>query len=185
MKPILEQINAPRLPNGRYQKLQPRTLTDRRQCVCSCPTTSSTENAATWISEPDATSTSPIMNSLITTHSSSDLATLIYSTLNLDLLKSNINRELNFHKHRFRKSVDLQLISFCDNTLSAQPHSYKSLVSLIFSALRFLNFNKFRFKINVYNSHLDLGLDSDYDKQEQKETEFQKRLKIFKFKYAQ
>ena len=33
-------------------------------------------------------------------------------------------------------------------------------------------------------SQLDLGLDLDYDKKVQEETEFQKRLKVYKLKYA-
>ena len=38
--------------------------------------------------------------------------------------------------------------------------------------------------MDLSNSQLDLGLDLDYDKKEQKETEFQKRLKVYKLKYA-
>ena len=38
--------------------------------------------------------------------------------------------------------------------------------------------------MDLLNSQLDLGLDIDYDKEDQKETEFQKRLKVFKLKYA-
>ena len=34
------------------------------------------------------------------------------------------------------------------------------------------------------NSQLDLGLDLDYDKEKQEETEFQERLKVYKFKNA-
>ena len=36
----------------------------------------------------------------------------------------------------------------------------------------------------MYNSKLDLGLDLDNDKVEQEETKVQKRLKIYKLKYA-
>ena len=36
----------------------------------------------------------------------------------------------------------------------------------------------------MFNSQCDLGLDLDYDKDDQKETEFQKRLKVYKLKYA-
>ena len=38
--------------------------------------------------------------------------------------------------------------------------------------------------MNLSNSRLDLGLDLDYDKEEQEKTEFQERLKVYKFKYA-
>ena len=140
VKPILGRITAPRLPNRRYQKLQPHALTERRQCVCPSTTTSSTAVAATWTSAPDATSTSPTMSSPSTTPSSSYLATLIYSTFILDHLKSNTNLEINLHKNLFRKFVYPQLISFFDNALSAQPHSYKSVDSVISSVLRFLGF---------------------------------------------
>ena len=47
VKPILGQINAPRLPNWRYQKLQPPALTERRQSECPNLTKSSTAIAAT------------------------------------------------------------------------------------------------------------------------------------------
>ena len=81
--------------------------------------------AATLMSAPDATSTSPIMSSTNTTSSSADLASLIYYTYILDQLKSNSNLELNLHKNFFCKFYDPQLILFLDNALSAQPHSYK------------------------------------------------------------
>ena len=38
--------------------------------------------------------------------------------------------------------------------------------------------------MDLSNSQLDLGLDLVYDKEEQKETEFLKRLKLYKLKYA-
>ena len=38
--------------------------------------------------------------------------------------------------------------------------------------------------MDLFNSQLDLGLDLDYDKEDQKETEFWKRLKVYKLKYA-
>ena len=38
--------------------------------------------------------------------------------------------------------------------------------------------------MDLSTSQLDLGLDLDYDKTEQEETEFQKRLKEYKLKYA-
>ena len=80
------------------------------------------------------------MSNNSTTPSSSDLATLIYSNFILDHLKSNSNLELNLHKNLFRKVFYPQLISFLDKALSAQPQSYKSLDSVISSALRFLGF---------------------------------------------
>ena len=140
IKPILGRINAPRFPNGRYQKLQPPALTKRRQSECPSPTTFSTAVAATWTSAPNATSTNPTMSCISTSPSSSDLATLIYATFILDRLKSNSNFELNLHKNLCRKFVYRQLISFIDNALSAKPHSYKSLDLVISSALRFLGF---------------------------------------------
>ena len=36
----------------------------------------------------------------------------------------------------------------------------------------------------MYNRQLDLGLDLDYDKEEQTKTEFQERMKVYKLKYA-
>ena len=38
--------------------------------------------------------------------------------------------------------------------------------------------------MDLSTSQLDLGLNLDYDKKEQEETEFQKRLKVYKLKYA-
>ena len=38
--------------------------------------------------------------------------------------------------------------------------------------------------MDLSNSQLDLTLDLDYDKEEQEKTEFQKRLKVYKLKYA-
>ena len=137
---ILGRINAPWLPNKRYQKLQPPALMERRQSECPSPTTSSTPVAATWTSAPNATSTNLTMSCISTIPSSSDLATLIYATFILDHLKSNSNLELNLHKNLFRKFFYPQLISFLDNALSAQPHSYKSLYLVISSELRFLGF---------------------------------------------
>ena len=36
----------------------------------------------------------------------------------------------------------------------------------------------------MFNRQLDLGLDLDYDKEEQEKSEFQERLKVYKLKYA-
>ena len=38
--------------------------------------------------------------------------------------------------------------------------------------------------MDLFNSQLDLGLDLDYDKEDQKETKFQTRLNVYKLKYA-
>ena len=38
--------------------------------------------------------------------------------------------------------------------------------------------------MDLFNRQLDLGLDLDYDKKEQEESEFQERLKVDKLKYA-
>ena len=38
--------------------------------------------------------------------------------------------------------------------------------------------------MELFNRQLDLGLDLHYDKEEQEETEFQERLKLYKLKYA-
>ena len=88
VKPILGRINAPRLPNGRYQKLQPPAL-PASSSACPSPTTCSTAVAAMWTIAPDATSTSSIMSSSSITPVASDLASLIYFTFILDHLKSN------------------------------------------------------------------------------------------------
>ena len=123
IKPILGRINAPRLPNGRYQKLQPPVSPKTHQRSSPSPTKSSTAVAATWNREPDATSTSPTISSPSNTYLSSDLATLIYSTLILDHVKSNSNLELNLNKNHFCNLVCPQFISFLDNALSAEPNS--------------------------------------------------------------
>ena len=38
--------------------------------------------------------------------------------------------------------------------------------------------------MNLFNRQLDIGLDLDYGKEEQEETEFQERVKVYKLKYA-
>ena len=38
--------------------------------------------------------------------------------------------------------------------------------------------------MDLFNSQLDLGLDLDYDKEDQNETKFQKRLNVYKLKYS-
>ena len=38
--------------------------------------------------------------------------------------------------------------------------------------------------MDLFNSQLDLGLDLEYDKKNQKEIKFQKRLNVYKLKYA-
>ena len=96
VKPILGRINAPWLPNGRYQKLRPQASSDKPKRSCKS-TTSSMVNAATLTSAPDATLTSPIISSISTTPSSSDLASLIYSTYIFDQLNSHSNLELNLY----------------------------------------------------------------------------------------
>ena len=140
IKPLLGRINAPRLPNGRYHKLQPPASPKRHQSSSPSPTTSSTAFTATWTSAPDAPSTSPTMSSNSNTRSSSDLASLIYFSFILDHLKSHTNIELNLCKNIFCKFYYPQLISFLDTALSAQSLANKSLVSIISSSLRFLGF---------------------------------------------
>ena len=80
------------------------------------------------------------MSTSSTTPFSSNLASLINSTFILDHLKSNTNIELNLNKNLFRKFYYPQFISFLDNGLSVQQHSYKSLDSVIFFAHRLLGF---------------------------------------------
>ena len=80
VKPILGRINAPKLPNWRYQKLRPHASSEQSQSALASRTTSSMVIAATLTSAPDASSTSPIMSSTSTTPSSCDLTSLIYST---------------------------------------------------------------------------------------------------------
>ena len=136
--PILGRINATRLPNGRYQKLQLPALLVKSQSEVSSPTTTSMAVAATWTSAPDATLTSPTMSNTSTTPSSSNLPTLIYSNFTIDHLKSKSTLELNLNKNLFRKFFYPQLILFLDKALSAQPQSHKSLDSVISFALCFL-----------------------------------------------
>ena len=38
--------------------------------------------------------------------------------------------------------------------------------------------------MDLFNRKFDLGLDVDYDKEEQEKTKFQERLKVNKLKYA-
>ena len=38
--------------------------------------------------------------------------------------------------------------------------------------------------MDLFNRKLDLGIDLNYDKEEQEESEFQERLKVYKLKYA-
>ena len=38
--------------------------------------------------------------------------------------------------------------------------------------------------MDLFNSQLDLGLDLDYEKKDQIETELKQRLKVYKLKYA-
>ena len=38
--------------------------------------------------------------------------------------------------------------------------------------------------MDLINSQHDLGLDLEYDQEEQEQTEFQKRLKVYKLKYV-
>ena len=73
LKPILGRINAPRLPNERYQKLQPLAQPESSN-ACPSPTSCSTAVVATWTSAFDATSTSPMLSTSSTTPSFSDLA---------------------------------------------------------------------------------------------------------------
>ena len=84
IKPILGRINALRLPNGRYQMLQPPASPERQQSSSPSPTTSSTAVTATWTSAFDATSTSPTISCNSSTPFSSDLASLIGSSFILD-----------------------------------------------------------------------------------------------------
>ena len=39
--------------------------------------------------------------------------------------------------------------------------------------------------MDLSNRQLDLGSDLDYDKEEQEETKFQERLKVYKLKYSE
>ena len=38
--------------------------------------------------------------------------------------------------------------------------------------------------MDLFNRQLDLGLDLDYDKEDEEKSEFQERLKVYKLKYA-
>ena len=96
--------------------------------------------AATSTSAPEVASANPIMSSISTNPSSSDLASLIYSTFIIDHIKSNTNLKLIFTKNLFRKLFLFLTHFILENALSAQPHSYKSLDSVISSALRLLRF---------------------------------------------
>ena len=141
VKPIVGRINAPRLPNGRYQKLQPLASLEQSQRETTSPTTSSMAAYTSWTSAHDATFTSPMMSSTSTNFTASDLASLIYSSIILDYLKSNSNIELNLRKSIFRKLYYPQLISFVDTTLFAKPLAYKSWLCYL-SALCCFDFIK-------------------------------------------
>ena len=113
------------------------------------------------------------MSNTSTTPSSSDLATFIYSNFIIDHLKSKSNLELNLHKNLFRKFFYPQLISFLDKALSPSRNHINHLILLFPLRFVFLDLNKLKFKMDLFNSKLDLGLDLDYDKEDQKETKFQ------------
>ena len=93
VNPILGRKNAPRLPNGQFQKLLQHSGSAKSTSACTSPTTSSTAVATTWTSAPDEILTKPIMSSTSTTPSSSDLTSLIYSSFILDHL--NFTQTLN------------------------------------------------------------------------------------------
>ena len=78
IKPILRRINALRLPNGSYQKLQPIVQPLRSLIACLSLTMSSTWVTVTYTSALDATLTRPTIRSLSKTFSLSNLASLIY-----------------------------------------------------------------------------------------------------------
>ena len=113
VKPILGRINAPRLPNGLYQKLQPLASLETRQSESTSPTTSSMAVDTTWTSVSYATFTSAMMSCTSTIPTFYDLASLIYSFIILDHLKSNSNIELNFRKGIFSKFNYPKLIWHC------------------------------------------------------------------------
>ena len=142
VKPILGRINAPRLPNGRYQKLQLFALPESSS-ACPSPTTCSKAVASTWTSAPDATSTSPMMSSSSTTPSFSDLASTIFSTFILDHLKYNSNLEVNLYKIFIVNSFILN--SFYFSTMHCPPSRIHINHTTQSFPLRFvfLVFNKF------------------------------------------
>ena len=138
------RINAPRRSNGQFEKVND-IISEIAPKSCASHSTSSTTVAATWTSEPiDPLAISE--TSGIARPSSTDIASLVYSTYILQHLnsdsKSQSSLELQLRKNIFLKYYYTQLISFVDSALAAQHSlSYKSLDSIILSALKFLGFN--------------------------------------------
>ena len=87
-----------------------------------------------------------MVSSSITTLFVFDLALLIYSNFIINHLKSDTNLKMSVYKNFFLKFYYLQLISFFDTALLAQPHSYKTLYLVICFLFVSLNFNELLYK---------------------------------------
>ena len=140
-KPIKGRINAPRRSNGQFLKMND-PISEISANACANQMSSA---GATWTSEQFLTlqrqKTSNFSNP-----SSSDVASMIYSTLIEQHLKSDSKNqsslELQLRKNIFLKFYQPHLISFIDSALAGeQALSYKTLDSIILSAIRFLGFN--------------------------------------------
>ena len=137
------RINAPRRSNGQFEKVND-IFSEIKPSASASHSTSSTTVLATLTSatiEPLAISET----SAITRPSSTDIASMIYSTYILQHLnsesKSQSPLEIQLRKNIFLKYYHPQLISFIDSALARQHSlSYKSLDSIILSALKFLGY---------------------------------------------
>ena len=111
-------IDAPKLPNKRYQNLQPFALAERNQIAVASKTTFSMVVCTTWISKPHNNLTSPTMSRFWTTLLLYNLASEIYSTFISNHSKSHLNLKLNFYWNLFCKLFNSKLILFCKIALS-------------------------------------------------------------------
>ena len=111
IKPSFKPINSPRLPNGRYRKLQALVKAKQSKCAVVRPITSSTAVAATWTRALDVISISPTMCSL-NTAVFSDLFTIL-----LFLIIFSITRILNkiFKTICYVNTINLNLFYFLKN----------------------------------------------------------------------
>ena len=141
-KPIKGRINAPRRSNGQLQKMNDPISEKSANAYAS----QMSSVGATWTSAAPLETLQTQKTSNFTNPSSSDIASMIYSTFIEQHLKSDSSNqsslEIQLRKNIFLKFYHPHLISFIDSALAGeQALSYKTLDSIILSALRFLGFN--------------------------------------------
>ena len=142
VKPILGRINAPRLSNRRYQKLQPFVSMVKRLSETTSPTTFSMAIDATCTNAPDAIFTSPMMNSNSTTITYSDLALLIYVSIIWYHFQSNTIIKLNFKKVSLVNSITISSFHFSTQHCPLSRLHINLLTLLFRTRIVSLDFNK-------------------------------------------